>query len=97
MTGLDICTDISPTSHNMVKPIVTTNAYLYLDVDDDGFASLMDESGTMKEDVELPNINSPNPKLGEDILKAMENGEEVTVTVTSAMGFRGDHQHEVEH
>ena len=91
MTGLDIFTgkkymDISPTSHNMVKPVVSTKSYTYLDVDDDGFASLMDDGGNMKEDVLLPNVNSPNPKLGEDIATAHANDEEVTVVVTSAMG-----------
>lgn len=59
ITGLDIFTgakkvDISPTSHNMTAPVVEVGTYTLLDVADDGFCSLMDDSGDTREDLKCP-------------------------------------------
>ena len=90
MVGLDIFTgkkyqDISPSSHNMVKPVVSIGGYTILDVADDGYATLMDDDGDTREDIMCPDENSPDPKLGEQIRAALEEGKSVAVTVTSAM------------
>ena len=91
ITGIDIFTgkkvcDICPTSHNMTKPVVSTKTYSLVDIDEDGFASLMDGGGNMKEDVKCPDNDSPDPKLGTKIREAMEAGLDIDVTVTAAMG-----------
>jgi translation initiation factor 5A len=59
IVALDIFTgkkleDLSPSTHNMDVPNVTRREYQLLDVTDDGFLSLMDESGATKDDVKLP-------------------------------------------
>merc|ERR1711918_112799 len=87
--GVDIFTgkkyeDIASTSHNMTKPVVSVATYALTDIDDEGFCMLMDDDGNMKEDVKCPDNDSPDPELGEQIRKAMEDGNEVNVTVTSA-------------
>lgn len=49
---------------------------------DDGFLSLMDESGTTKDDVKIP-----EGEIGERITKLFtEEGKDVNVIIMSAMG-----------
>lgn len=85
ITGLDIFTskkyiDISPTSHNMVAPFVTNSNYTLTDIQE-GFVSLMDEGGEIREDLELP-----DGELGEKLTKELEDDtKEVTCIVTKAM------------
>ena len=95
MVGTDIFTgkkvqDICPASHNMTKPVVSTKTYTVLDViaDDAGpdYCSLMDVDGDTREDIKCPDIDSPDPKLGEQIKEGLELEKEVAVVVTSAMG-----------
>ena len=69
ITGVDIFTgkkaqDISPTSHNMAAPFVTVSNWQITDVTDDGFAVLMNENGETREDLKLPDQESPDPELG---------------------------------
>jgi translation initiation factor 5A len=91
MVGTDIFTgkkvqDICPASHNMTKPVVSTKTYTVLDVTDDDFCSLMDADGNTREDIPCPNMDSPDPKLGEQIREGLEAEKEVAAVVTSAMG-----------
>mmetsp|Transcript_62928 Transcript_62928/g.137880 ORF Transcript_62928/g.137880 Transcript_62928/m.137880 type:complete len:158 (+) Transcript_62928:75-548(+) len=85
ITGLDIFTnkkyiDISPTSHNMVAPFVTVSSYSLTDISEDGYCSVMDDAGEMREDLKLP-----SGEVGESITKEFEDGKEVVVMVTKAM------------
>merc|ERR1712226_1130912 len=85
ITGLDIFTnkkyiDISPTSHNMVAPFVTVSSYSLTDISEDGYCSVMDDAGEMREDLKLPSGD-----VGESITKEFEDGKDVIVMVTKAM------------
>lgn len=92
ITGLDIFTgkkyiDISPTSHNMTKPVVSNKSYLLCDINDEDFTSLMDEeTSEIIEHIKLPGENTADPKLGITIRKKYnESNKDIFVTVTSAM------------
>jgi len=91
ITGVDIFTgkkvnDSSPTSHNLTAPFVTTTNLTLTDVTDDGYAVLMDENGDIREDIKLPDINSPDPELGDQIRAALEAGKgDVICIVTKAL------------
>jgi translation initiation factor 5A len=91
ITGIDIFTgkkyeEISPTSHNMEEPVVSTSVFMLTDVSEDGFATLMNEdSGETREDLMVPDQDSPNPELGEQIRKALADSKDVHVTVTKSM------------
>jgi translation initiation factor 5A len=59
MTAIDIFTgkkleDMSPSTHNMSVPVVKRKDFQLLDVDAEGFLSLMNEDGTTKDDLKVP-------------------------------------------
>ena len=91
ITGLDIFTgkkyeEISPTSHNLEAPVVFTETYLLTDISEDGFATLLkEETGETREDLMVPDSESFNPELGEQIRKLYNDGKDIVVTVTKAM------------
>jgi len=85
LVGIDIFTDkkyddISPSTHNMDVPNVLRIEYTLLNLDDDGFMSLMLPSGDTKDDVKVP-----EGELGEGIRKAFDDGKELMVTVLKAL------------
>lgn len=83
ITGIDIFTgkkyqESSPTSHNLMQPIITKQDYQLIELDEDNFLTLMDENGTVREDLSLdPDDTDINNRLIEDFKK----GKEVTVTI----------------
>eukprot|EP00753_Platysulcus_tardus_P009726 PLAT227.12.p2 GENE.PLAT227.12~~PLAT227.12.p2 ORF type:complete len:162 (+),score=69.88 PLAT227.12:174-659(+) len=84
ITGLDIFTgdkkqEISPTSHNMSVPVVKRQEYTVIDVDDDGYCTLMDEDGNTREDLTLP-----DGKVGESIRSGVDDGDTILVSVIAA-------------
>lgn len=59
IVGIDIFTDkkledSAPTSHNVSVPNVTRKELTLLDIAEDGFISLMNEDGSTKDDLKLP-------------------------------------------
>lgn len=85
MVGIDIFTskkyeDISPSTHNMEVPNVSRIEFTLCDVSD-GYLSLMDQNGNIKDDVRLP-----EGEVGAAIQAALADGKETIVTVLKAMG-----------
>jgi len=86
LVGLDIFTgkkneDICPSTHNMTVPVVKRTDYQMVSIDDDGFVSLMDESGNVREDLKVPEGD-----LGQTIRDAYDKGVDAMCTVLSACG-----------
>ncbi|KAJ5601313.1 Eukaryotic translation initiation factor 5A [Penicillium lagena] len=87
MVAIDIFTgkkleDLSPSTHNMDVPNVTRKEYQLLDITDDDFLSLMDDTGATKDDVKVPDSD-----LGERIIRMFrEEEKDVNVVVQTAMG-----------
>ncbi|KAK6537936.1 Eukaryotic translation initiation factor 5A [Orbilia ellipsospora] len=85
LVAIDIFTnkkleDLSPSTHNMDVPNVRRMEYQLVDIDD-GFLNLMDDAGTPKDDVKLPEGD-----VGAEIQSQFDDGNEITITVVSAMG-----------
>jgi len=85
ITGLDIFTgkkyqDISPTSHNMTAPVVSVSKWELIDIDEEGYASLMDEGGETRQDLKVP-----ADETGEALRKDFEAGSTCIAIVTKAM------------
>ena len=91
VTGIDIfssnkyeCT--FSTSENVDAPLVTRKEYTLNFIDGEGFMSLMNESGDMKEDLKIPEdewLKDVSDKAKEILAEAKK---ECLVTVVGAMG-----------
>eukprot|EP00931_Biecheleriopsis_adriatica_P104973 TRINITY_DN7957_c0_g2_i1.p1 TRINITY_DN7957_c0_g2~~TRINITY_DN7957_c0_g2_i1.p1 ORF type:complete len:168 (+),score=54.88 TRINITY_DN7957_c0_g2_i1:81-584(+) len=86
--------DLCPTSHNLEVPFVKKTEYQVLSADaDSGAVSLLQEDGTTKDDLNLPefvSIGEPtdeDKKLSKEIVDEVDKGEkDVIVIVQAAMG-----------
>nr|ABF98986.1 Eukaryotic translation initiation factor 5A-2, putative, expressed [Oryza sativa Japonica Group] len=75
--------DIVPSSHNCDVPHVNRTDYHYLlIISEDGFVSLLTESGGTKDDLRLPSDEA----LLTQIKDGFAEGKDLIVTVMSAMG-----------
>ena len=87
IVGLDIFTGkkmetMSPSTHNLEQPEVSRKIYTLISVDDDtGAAALMDDNGTMKEDLDIE-----AGELRETAKKLLDSDSDVLVEVLSSMG-----------
>jgi len=86
MVGIDIFTgkkyeDICPSTHNMSVPNVKRVEYSLIDIDNEGYVSLMDDSSSTRSDIKLPEGD-----LGDEIKSKFENGDSIKVTVLQALG-----------
>ncbi|KAF7654074.1 hypothetical protein LDENG_00074870 [Lucifuga dentata] len=84
LVGIDIFTakkyeDICPSTHNMDVPNVSRTDFTVVDISD-GYLSLMDDNGDIREDLKLP-----EGEVGEEIVKKIHNGESFMVTVLKAL------------
>merc|ERR1711907_563852 len=87
LVGIDIFDgkkyeDMSPSTHNMEVPNVKRIEYSCIDVTEEGYLSLMDENGEVRDDLHC----NGNPELLEEIQKKFDAGDEFNITVLSAMG-----------
>lgn len=79
LVALDIFTnkkyeDICPSTHNMDVPNVSRRDYQLLDCSDDGYLSLMDDSGETREDLKVPEGD-----IGEECKAAIADGKDILV------------------
>lgn len=87
MVGIDIFDgrkyeDMSPSTHNMDVPIVKRSEYNLIDVTEEGYISLMDDQGEVRDDLHCNN----NPELFDEIKRKFDAGDELMITVLKAMG-----------
>lgn len=90
ITGIDIFTgkkyeDSLPTSHNVEVPNIKRTPYTVIDVDADGYVTLMSKEGTTRQDLKLPNDTEDDIKLSEKIREAFNEGKEISLTVLESM------------
>jgi translation initiation factor 5A len=75
----------SPSDKAVPCPFTKTEKYAATDVDRDGQLALMDNEGTMRYDLDLPKSKHLQ-HVAEGIVKGLEAGACVDVTVMTAMG-----------
>jgi translation initiation factor 5A len=88
-TALDIFTnkkleDIVPSTHTTSVPFVSRTEYTLLDITDDDFVSLMDDSGETREDIKLPTYPDG---FADEIRADFEAGKQLVVSVLKACGI----------
>ena len=66
-------------------PNIARAEYTLLDINDEGFLTLMMENGDTREDLKLPTGTEDADKLAEMIKEAMAASQEVLLTVLKAM------------
>lgn len=76
--------DIIPTTHTTNVPNVNRFEYQLLDITDDEYCSLLDDSGNTRDDLQLPNYPE---NLANNIKKAFDNGKNCNISVLSACGI----------
>jgi len=74
--------DLTPSSHNCEVPHVVKDEYSLLDISDDGFITLMDDSGNDKSDLRLPDDET----LCATIETGFSEDKSLVVTVLKSMG-----------
>eukprot|EP00873_Tetraselmis_striata_P018640 jgi/Tetstr1/438904/TSEL_027412.t1 len=80
--------ELVPSSHNCEAPIVGRVEYSLMDIDDEGFVTLMDEGGNNREDLTLPSGTEDSEKLAKEIRDTFEDDSQernIAVTVMKAM------------
>jgi translation initiation factor 5A len=88
ITGVDIFTgkkyqDISPTTHNLLQPIISKTDYTLIEIDEDNFITVMNEEGEIREDLSIePGSNEIHKKIQEDF----NSGKNISITVLKSMG-----------
>ncbi|GFO01404.1 eukaryotic translation initiation factor 5a [Plakobranchus ocellatus] len=71
--------DICPSTHNMNVPNVKRTDYQLVNISE-GYLSLMDDSGDVRDDLKLPDTD-----IGKEMQERFENDEQILVTVMKAM------------
>lgn len=89
-TATDIFTgkkmeELVPSSHNLEVPIVAREDYTLVDLNDEGFLSLMDDSGNVREDLKLPSGHDDAEQLARQIQASWDEGKELVLTVLKSM------------
>lgn len=74
--------DIVPSSHNCDVPEVVRTDFQLIDITDDGFVSLLTESGDTKDDLRLPTDDA----LLTQIKEGFDAGKDLVLTVMGSMG-----------
>jgi translation initiation factor 5A len=87
ITGIDIFTgkkyqDISPTSHNMMQPVVNRKEYQLVEIAEDSFLTLMDDEGNIREDLSI-DINSDD--IHKKIKVDFDSNKNLMLTVLKCM------------
>ncbi|XP_003746752.1 eukaryotic translation initiation factor 5A-1 [Galendromus occidentalis] len=87
LVGIDIFNskkyeDLCPSTHNIDVPNVNRNDFQLIDISDDGFVSLMDDKGEIRDDLRIP----ADEELAKKMREEFEKGEgTVIITVLSAV------------
>ena len=90
ITGIDIFNgkkyeDSVPTSHTVNVPNIKRSAFTALDVDADGYLTLMDKQGNTRQDIRMPDETEDDKKLADRIREALNEGKEIVLTVLESM------------
>lgn len=79
--------EVCPASQTKYAPIVKREEYTLLTYDVEGYASLMNSKGCIREDLKLPTETDTDMKVLNKIKVGLEEDKVMMITVLSAMGI----------
>lgn len=87
IVGTDLFTskkleDVCPSTHNMNVPHVSRIEYQLIDMDSDGFLTLMDDKNNIRDDLK---VGDKDPELKKDIESKLKDGVPTMAAVLKAM------------
>ena len=90
ITGIDIFNEKKmlvnlPCSASINVPYIKRTPYTVINVDEEGFLSLMDKQGSLKQDLKLPDETENDKVLVARLREWMSGGKEITVTFTESL------------
>ena len=77
--------DVSPLSHSKEAPLITRREYTLMDIDDEGYLSLIDKAGTMRSDIKFVIETEWDTEVKERIMKGFEDGKTMVITILASM------------
>jgi translation initiation factor 5A len=92
ITGVDIFNgrkyeDSVPSSHGVEAPIIKRTEWQAIAVDADGYVTLMDQQGTTRSDLKLPDEVEDDKVVAKRLTEGLDNGRDVFVTILASMGI----------
>ena len=90
ITGIDIFNEKKmlvnlPCSANIEVPIIKKSAYTVIDLDEEGYLTLMDKQGTTRQDLKLSDETENDKNLWAKVREWMSGGKEISLTVTESL------------
>jgi len=90
LTGLDVftgkkCEDLCPSTHNMDVPNVSRIEYSVIDINDEGFLTLMGDDGQTREDLTITeNCNPPTKEAAKAMMEKLDGEQTILAAVWKA-------------
>ena len=77
--------DVVPLSHNVEVPNIKRTEWTVIACDDEGYLTLMDANGSIRQDLKCPDETEHDNILTERIKAALDEGKEFPVTVMESI------------
>ena len=92
ITGIDIFNgrkleDVVPASHGCEEPILKRNEYQVLSYTEEGYLSLMDALGNVRDDMHFPTETENDAVITKKIQEGCDNMEDIYCTVLASMNI----------
>ena len=79
--------DVCPVSHSKDSPNISRTEWTVMSLDDDGYVSMIDKTGNMRQDLKLPNEVDDDVIVSNKIKNGLSDGKTILITVLGAMGI----------
>lgn len=92
ITGVDIFNgrkfqDVCPVSHSKDSPNISRTEWTVMSLDDDGYVSMIDKTGKMRQDLKLPSEDEDDEIVSSRVKNGLADGKTILITVLGAMGI----------
>jgi translation initiation factor 5A len=79
--------DVAPVSHSKEEPTIVRKEYTIMSMDDEGYVSMIDKTGNMRQDLKLPDETDDDKEIAKRITNGLNDGKTMMCTVLAAMNI----------